>query len=225
MVSVAVPSEATARGRLGREVIVDTARRLLDEQGTDALSMRAVADALGSSPMALYRYVTDRRDLEIAVARSVSGELVLDDDPAVPPDDAIAMWMRRVRAHWLAHPWFGHFLGQHPELADFMVVVGAELLRALQRAGAGDRLAGEELIRISRTTLGVVLIEQAAPLARHSESLMSQPTTGVAPGVASAMASYSDEQLFEHVIHTTLLGFHARLDASALYQGDTHVHH
>lgn len=187
--------------------------------------MRTLADAVGCSAMALYRHIQDRRDLEVAVARQVSGELALHVDPSTDPEQYVAQWMRGIRAHWLRHPWFGHMLGTHPDLADVMVEVGSGLLWALKHAGATDRLAGEELIRISRVTLGVVLIEQAAPLSQRGRWSASAPAGSSESDVAHAVASYSDDQLFEHLIQTTWAGFCSRLKESTRHQGELHVHH
>lgn len=214
------------RGRLSRETIVEVAQTILDEQGVEGLSMRALADAVGCSTMALYRHVRDRRDLEIAVARRVSGELAVGlEGPADDPEQFVGHWMREIRAHWLRHPWFGHMLGTHPELADVMAEVGDELVSTLRRGGASERLAGEELLRISRVTLGVVLIEQAAPLSEKRRRSASTHASAATSGVARAVAAYDDDQLFEHVIQTTWAGFQARLEESRQRRGHPHVHH
>ncbi|MFE4500025.1 TetR/AcrR family transcriptional regulator [Rhodococcus sp. NPDC056743] len=77
--------------RLGRpptmtaEQIVDEAKRQLASGGADALSMRAVAKSLGTTPMALYRHVGDKEQLISAVLDAYSqnlGALVLPQDPA-----------------------------------------------------------------------------------------------------------------------------------------------
>jgi AcrR family transcriptional regulator len=209
--------------RLSRELVVEMARRLLDEVGFEAFSMRALADALGASPMALYRHVASRSDLEVAVARAVSGEMVLEDDPTVPPDEAIAAWMRDVRAHWLRHPWFGHLVGRHDELSGFMVQIGTRLGRALRRAGADDRLVAREVLRITRTTLGVVLIEQAAPLGRFEARAAAG--TDVSDRVAELVRQYDDDDLFDDLIHATVIGFRAGLDETHPLEGAVHVHH
>ncbi len=65
------------------EQIVDEAKRQLQTGGADALSMRALAKSLGTTPMALYRHVGDKEQLISAVLDVYSqdlGALVLPQD-------------------------------------------------------------------------------------------------------------------------------------------------
>ena len=48
--------------------IANAARRLLDEEGAEAVTMRRVADAVGITAMAIYRHFTDRAGLLNAIA-------------------------------------------------------------------------------------------------------------------------------------------------------------
>jgi len=48
--------------------IAATARRLLDKEGVDAISMRRVADAVGITPMAIYRHYENQAALLNALA-------------------------------------------------------------------------------------------------------------------------------------------------------------
>jgi len=48
--------------------IVLAGRRLLDGEGSDAISMRRVAKAVGITPMAIYRHYSDRNELLNALA-------------------------------------------------------------------------------------------------------------------------------------------------------------
>lgn len=48
--------------------ILSAARRLLDEEGADAVTMRKVADAAGITAMAIYRHFPDREGLLNAIA-------------------------------------------------------------------------------------------------------------------------------------------------------------
>jgi AcrR family transcriptional regulator len=58
---------AAARRQRGRQemraLILDEARRLLTEQGPDAVSMRAIARAIGYTPGALYEYFAAKEDV------------------------------------------------------------------------------------------------------------------------------------------------------------------
>jgi len=56
------------RARPTVERIAAAARRLLDEEGIDAVTMRRVAEAVGITPMAIYRHFPDRAGLLNAVA-------------------------------------------------------------------------------------------------------------------------------------------------------------
>lgn len=63
----------SARG-LSRDLVIDSALRSIDTEGTQGLSMRRLAQDLGVEAMSLYRYVTGREDLlEAVVARLLGG--------------------------------------------------------------------------------------------------------------------------------------------------------
>lgn len=67
-------SRRRPRATLSREAIVDAAVAILDEQGLDGLTMRAVADRLGAGAMSLYRHVASRDELlDLVVVRLTAG--------------------------------------------------------------------------------------------------------------------------------------------------------
>jgi AcrR family transcriptional regulator len=53
---------------LSREVVIATARRLLEHSGEEGLSFRGVARDLGVTAPALYAYVEDKQELLAALA-------------------------------------------------------------------------------------------------------------------------------------------------------------
>jgi len=61
---------------LTRAAIVAEARRMIIDEGLDALSLRRVAAALDVTAPALYAYVKDKSDLLRAVAEDELGELI-----------------------------------------------------------------------------------------------------------------------------------------------------
>ena len=50
-----------------REQIVDAARRILEEQGEDALTVRRLAEALGIRAPSLYKHFPDKAAVEVAL--------------------------------------------------------------------------------------------------------------------------------------------------------------
>ncbi|MET8808294.1 helix-turn-helix domain-containing protein [Streptomyces sp. NPDC004546] len=75
-----VPAAARQRRRptkqgvvLSEELIVETALRLIEEHGADALSVRRLGRALGADPSSLYRYFRHTDDLMLAIADELIG--------------------------------------------------------------------------------------------------------------------------------------------------------
>ncbi len=91
------------RQPLTRERVVAAALALVDQGGIEALSMRAVAAELGVEAMSLYRHVSSREDLILAVA-----DRVLDEVEVPPPGTPWREAMRRralsAREVFLRHP-------------------------------------------------------------------------------------------------------------------------
>lgn len=65
------PEEEKQRGGLTRERLVEAALELVNEEGLDGLSMRALADKLEVKASSLYWHVRDRRELIELLAESI----------------------------------------------------------------------------------------------------------------------------------------------------------
>ncbi len=102
--------EADARPRRGPkqrvsvDEIVDTAVDLADRNGLDAVSMRALATALGIGPMSLYTYVPSRDVLVALMIDRVAADHPMPE-PATTPAESLAAIARALRDELLAHPW------------------------------------------------------------------------------------------------------------------------
>lgn len=88
-----------------RDTIVEAAIALADADGLAAVSMRAVAAALGTSAASLYRYLSSRDDLLDLMTDRVLGEL----RPYPQPDgdwlDTMLRLARRQLALYRRHTW------------------------------------------------------------------------------------------------------------------------
>lgn len=76
-------AKSPARPRLSRETIIDTALALIEDEGLDNLSTRAIGKRLGVQAMSLYHYVTGKEELLDLVAARLAGMIVFP----VPSDD------------------------------------------------------------------------------------------------------------------------------------------
>jgi AcrR family transcriptional regulator len=79
---------------LSRESIVQTAIRIVDEEGYEAVSMRRVAQELGTGAASLYAYVANKDELMDLILDEVLGESVLG--PQVPAEN-VADWQEQVK--------------------------------------------------------------------------------------------------------------------------------
>ena len=119
------PPPRRRRGTLTLEAVVAAAGEVLQERGAQALTMRAVAEALGTGQASLYRHVASREEL---VTLLVDRALAVAGSP--PP--AHLDW--RAAAEWSAHLFRRHLL-ERPALVP--------LLRGTGRLGP-ESIAGLE---------------------------------------------------------------------------------
>jgi AcrR family transcriptional regulator len=86
--------------------IAAAALKVVDEGGVSAFTMRAVAEALGVTPMALYHHVADKAALAALVIDAAAREAPFPNPTGDWREDLMAMarWSRRTT---LAHPGVG----------------------------------------------------------------------------------------------------------------------
>jgi AcrR family transcriptional regulator len=91
---------------LTRKRIAVAALAVADDSGVSGFTMRAVAERLGVTPMALYHHVEDKAGLVALVVDEVIGERPLPPPTGAWRDDVfeLARWMRETT---LAHPAVG----------------------------------------------------------------------------------------------------------------------
>src|SRR5689334_7391799 len=83
------------RGRpptIDREAVLETAIRLLDAEGVDALTMRRLAGELGVSAMAPYRHVGSKDELLMVLVDRLAARLVYPPRPRDPKGAMLVLW-------------------------------------------------------------------------------------------------------------------------------------
>jgi AcrR family transcriptional regulator len=137
----AAARQRTARAPLSREAIVDAALRVLDREGAAGLSMRRVADELGTGPASLYWHVANKDALIDLIIDRVAGEVPLPEPDPDRWQEQLRDWLLGVRRVFGRHPGVAALtLGRIPTGPN--VVRWAEWTLALLRgAGIPDRIA------------------------------------------------------------------------------------
>lgn len=94
------------KGELSIKQIVDAAITIADKDGLPAVSMNRVAQALGYTPMSLYRYITSKEDLLLLMQEAAC-------DVALPPAEPGLHWRDGLREYvnlcvemFVRHPWY-----------------------------------------------------------------------------------------------------------------------
>jgi AcrR family transcriptional regulator len=88
----AKPRRQRAERTLSRDAIVDAALRVVDAEGTDAATMRRVAQELNTGAASLYAHIDGKDELLDLVFDKVIGEVVFDETPDP------RRWRQQVRA-------------------------------------------------------------------------------------------------------------------------------
>jgi AcrR family transcriptional regulator len=221
----AQPSAASSRGRgrparLHRDEIVRTVARRLAEEPAAPLTMARAAEAVGASPMALYRHFRDRDDLVTALVQHVLGDAGRGAARASQPWPArVAAWMHAVYARALEYPQ----LFQAAAAADSVAwLPSATLLAAiLEDAGLGDERARAEAVYwISTTTLGHALVaanlgtELAPPVLHDGLSALDPDTAARAGALIPHLAAISGDG-FTIVVDRTVAALTASVAAAS----------
>lgn len=155
----------TPRARLTPERILEAAMRLADTQGLPSLTMRALADALGAKPMAVYHYFASKEELLDALVDEVFSEIHVPR----PGGDWRAETARRCHSA-------REVLGRHPwavALMESRTAPGPASLRhhdavigTLREGGFSVALTGHAYALIDSYVYGFAIQEAALPFDR-----------------------------------------------------------
>jgi AcrR family transcriptional regulator len=167
-----------------KEEILDAAVAIADRDGLDAVSMRAIADRVGVTPMALYPHVGSKAELLDAMQGRVLGEL-LPLRAGLDWRDQLARLAQASRSLARRHPWVGGLMFARPSVAPDAVRVTDAIYTALLDAGvpAADVPRLERML--STFVLGYALSETGGrfgPRGRDPRGTRGQLPDGALPG-------------------------------------------
>jgi AcrR family transcriptional regulator len=100
------PEPGNRKPRFTREAIAKVALAIADTDGFEAVSMRRIAEELGSGTMTLYHYVRTKAELVALMDDALMGEILLPEG-TLPNGwrEALAAIAGRTREVFRRHPW------------------------------------------------------------------------------------------------------------------------
>jgi AcrR family transcriptional regulator len=171
------------RDPISRDAIVATAIRLLDVEGLDALSMRRIADELGTGAASLYWHVGSKDGLLDLVFDHVIGEVAIPEPDPANWREQVKDIARAQRAVSLRHPYIVRIsIGRIP-MGPNALRYSERTLAILRAAGLPPRLAVQGSHLLIATINGFTLDETGV----GDGSLPAEPGS-FSPQQAAAMA-------------------------------------
>lgn len=162
--------------------------QLADEQGLGAITMQAVADRLGVTPMALYRHVKNKADLLDGVVERILLEVPLPD-PQAPWPDRLAELAHGTRMAALRHPGVFPLLLQRAAATPGARRARDVVYAALREAG----LPEDDVIQLERllatAVLGFAASEAGGRFAAHSAQQLDADFARLQDMLAAAVLS------------------------------------
>ncbi|MFE7069062.1 TetR/AcrR family transcriptional regulator [Streptomyces sp. NPDC057620] len=177
---------AHPRPGLSFKVIARAGRQLIERDGLDALTMRAVAAELGTAATSLYRHVADRDALLVAILEDIAAGLPVEVSGETPGE---RLFTRLVAAHdhMAAHVWVLHILIRGELVARNALAFSDACLADFLAAGLDPRRASTAFRACWHLTIGELLDEH--PLTPPREPSQRRLTIeGIDPARLPALA-------------------------------------
>lgn len=173
-------STQTAHRRLDRESVVNAAIELADADGLESASMRAVAERLGVTPMALYKHIANRSQLIDKML-----DRVLDAIPIPPPTsdwtDAVRTRIMTTRQQLSRHPWTRDAIESRPIATHSVLAHMDSLMAAMFDGGLSADLVHHAMHTLSTRMWG------------FTRDVLPTPTPPVEPAErARAMTAFAE---------------------------------
>jgi AcrR family transcriptional regulator len=146
---------------LDRERIVEAAVDVMDARGAEGMTARAVAAALGVTPMALYRHFPNMEALGVAVFERVIGEARLLEGEGEPLDAFLVETFSRIYDAFVAHPGALRLLSTPASLSAAALGVMTRCMERLDEGGLGAERAAALFHSLLAYTLGAALLTAA----------------------------------------------------------------
>jgi TetR/AcrR family tetracycline transcriptional repressor len=195
-----------AWGSVTRELVVESALRIVEDDGYEQLTVRGLAAHMGVAPMTLYHHVSNKDDLLDEV---VDRLLERSWRPPGKMEKGPWTWLgeaaERLRQFLVDQPAALHVYLSHPVVSPSALARMDEMLRALSLGGLDEQEARRAYAAVHSYTVGFAALQASRAGWR--------PAPGTKP-IALQLSAYTTPKQFKEGLSYTLEGIGRRAGVS-----------
>ena len=199
-----------AQIRLWPELIAREALSLMDEQGAEALTMKALARRLEVEAPSLYHHVSGKAEIIEMVRDLIVADISLEAFATLPWDEALRDFAHSYHAAFSAHPNLVPLLMRTPVDSPLAYEMYDRVVASMVAQGWGQEAAVEILLGLELFVLGSVidlsangLMWDAQVASKHGAQAMSQALAHVSDHEALSLRAF--ERLLELYLRQLVL--------------------
>lgn len=175
--------------QIDRAGILRASLEIADERGIDGLTMQAVADRLGVTPMALYRHVKNKADLLDGVVEQLLDEIAPPARSADADGQLVTMG-QGVRALARRHPSVFPLLLQRPASTPAALRARDRVYEALRASGIAEADVARAERLISTMILGFAASEVSGRFDAHARKVLDADFAALVEMIRAGLATF-----------------------------------
>jgi AcrR family transcriptional regulator len=191
-------SDTAPRPTLTRQRVLEGAVNLADEIGIEALTIRKLADSLGTRPMTIYHYVPSKDEIVDGMVEMVFAEIEL---PSPDEDWQPAIRKRCVSAREVLkrHPWAAPLMESRTAPGPMNLAHHEAVLACLRRGGLSFPLMAHAYAILDSFVYGYAFEESVLPFDTYEDirGLAAQIMASFPADTYPAFAEFTKEHVLQ----------------------------
>lgn len=155
--------------RISRQEVIETARRIVDAEGVDRLTMRRLATEIGSTPMALYHHVRNKEELLVLLLDDYATRTLHRPELPARPRERIVVAATSIHEALAACPWIVEVLTADDLMATSALWFVEQIVDGLVACGLTPERAVHGYRAIWYYTAGEIVVRATAARRRTDD--------------------------------------------------------
>ncbi|MFG3320667.1 TetR/AcrR family transcriptional regulator [Streptomyces sp. NPDC048171] len=155
--------------RISREEVVAAARRIVDADGVDRLTMRRLATEIGSTPMALYHHVRNKEELLVLLLDDYAARTLHRPELPAEPRERVVACAAAIHEALAACPWIVEVLTADDLLSTSALWFVEQIVDGLVACGLSPERAVHGYRAIWYYTTGEIVVRTTAARRRTGD--------------------------------------------------------